>query len=164
MICRCGGNISEYDRLFKCSDCYGTIWKVSFGKKLSKSDIIKLFQGKTITLKGLKSSKGTLFNTKANIENKELNLIFDDNTDSTKIATCSCGGKVVKITKGYKCEDCYRVVWEKFLNRKIKPYQAKELFEDKSIELSYLKSTKSNSTFSATLYFVDKEIEIEYKS
>ncbi len=160
-ICKCGSEIKEYDMLFECIDCKAKVWKRSFGKEFKEKEALLLIQGNTIVVKELKSQNGSLYDTKAHLVNGELELIFDDETKSTKMCSCECGGDVIKIPKGYKCVDCEKIVWEKIVNRELKMPDIKQLYKGESLYLKNLKSKKGN-TFNAEIFFMDKDISFEY--
>ncbi len=160
-ICKCGGEIKEFDMLFECAECKAKVWKNSHGREFKEKEVCELLQGKTILLKGLKSQAGSLYDTKAVINKGELQLIFDEETKSTKICDCSCDGEVIKIPKGYKCSSCEKVVWEKFVSRELKLTEIKQLFKGNSLYLKNLKSKKGN-IFNAEIFFDGNEIGLEY--
>ncbi len=160
-ICKCGGEIKEFDMLFECIKCKAKLWKNSHGKEFKEKEVYELLQGKTILLKGLKSQLGSIYDTKAVINKGELQLIFDEETKPTKICDCSCGKEVIKIPKGYKCSGCERIVWEKFVDRQLKPIEVKQLYKDNSLYLKNLKSKKGN-IFNAEIFFDGSEIGLEY--
>lgn len=159
--CGCGGEVISYPLLFECKSCDTKIWKNFFGKEIKENEAKKLFKGETIVIKGLKSSNNTLYNTKAKIEQKELKLIFDDETAPTTMFLCSCKGEVVKIKGGYKCTSCEKIVWERFLNKMLTFAQVKRLFKGESLKLSNIKSSRGN-IFNAEIFYEGKELSLEY--
>jgi len=159
--CRCGGTILELDKLFICENCQSKVWRYFFSKELKIKDAVSLLNDKIIILKGIKSSSGTLYDTKVHLNNGELKLIFDQDTKSTKICNCSCGGEVNKIPKGYKCQSCEKIVWEKFVNRVLKPYEVKQLFKGESLFLKNLKSKQGN-IFNAEIYLEGEQLALSY--
>ncbi len=161
--CKCGAEIQEYDKLFKCNECDTKIWKKSHGYKFKEHEIYKLFNGQTLLIKGFMNSQGLPYDTKVHINNGDIELIFDDETRSTTICSCSCGGDVVKIPKGYKCESCEQIVWEKFVNKELKPFHIKQLFKGESLFFKNLKSKKGNC-FNASLFLENQELQMEYVS
>ncbi len=160
-ICKCGGDIKEYDKLFECEQCKAKVWKVSFGHEFKETEAYRLLKGDTIVLRALKSQSGSLYDTKAKITNGELELIFDDDTKSTKMCSCDCGAEVIKIPKGYKCTGCEKIVWEKFVNKTLKLPHIKQLYKGESLYLKDLKSKKGN-VFNAEIFFEGQEISMEY--
>ncbi len=160
-ICKCGAEIKEYDMLFECIKCKSKVWKISFGREFKEKEILDILGGKTLFLKNFKSKIGTLYDTKAHIVSGELQLIFDDETQASKICSCSCGADVVKIPKGYKCSSCEKIVWERFVNQVLKLSEIKQLFKGDSLYLKNLKSKRGN-IFNAEIYFDGKELDLEY--
>lgn len=159
--CKCGSEIKEYDMLYECSECKSKIWKKSFGHEFKEKEAYELLLGKTILIKKLKSTNGTFYDTNAHIVSGKLELIFDTNTKSSKICTCECGGDVIKIPKGYKCQSCEKVVWEKIVNKELKPFEIKQLFLGKSLYMKNLKSKKGN-VFNAEIFFTHNDLTLEY--
>lgn len=160
-LCKCGGDIKEYDKLFECEQCKAKVWKNSHGREFKEAEIYKLLFGDTIIVKGLKSQNGSFYDTKAKIVDGDMQLIFDDDTKSTKMCACSCGAEVIKIQKGYKCIGCEKIVWEKFVSKTLKLPQIKQLYKGESIYLKDLKSKKGN-VFNAEVFFDGQEIDIQY--
>ncbi len=159
--CSCDGEIKEFDMLFECVDCKSKVWKRSFGREFKAKEAMDLFSGKIIVACGFKAQNGSLYDTKVQLVNGEVILIFDEETKSTKICSCECGGDVVKIPKGYKCKDCEKIVWEMFVNKELKLNEIKKLFKGEPLYLKNLRSKKGN-VFDAEIYFDGKEIELEY--
>jgi len=159
--CQCNGSIRIYDKLYECDKCSAKIWKYSFGREFKEKDIKKLFKGKILFLKGFKSSNHTLYDTKAHLENSELKLIFDNETKSTTMFKCDCSGDVTKISQGYKCQSCNKIVWERFMNKLLTFYQIKRLFKGNSLKLSNLKSQRGN-IFNAEIFYTNNELSLEY--
>ncbi|MCK5111293.1 MAG: hypothetical protein KAQ94_07205 [Arcobacteraceae bacterium] len=159
--CQCGGEIKEYDMLFECIECKAKVWKRSFGREFKTKEAMDLLSGKVIVACGFKGQNGSFYDTKVQLVNGEVILIFDEETKSTKICTCECRGEVFKIPKGYKCKDCKKIVWEMFVNRELKLNEIKKLFKGEPIYLKNLRSKKGN-VFDAEIYFDGKEIELEY--
>ncbi len=160
-LCKCGALIKEFDMLFECCECKAKVWKRTYGREFKEKEAVDLLSGKTIVVKALKSQGGTLYDTKAHITNGELQLIFDEETKSTKICDCECGGEVIKIPKGYKCISCDKIVWENLVSKELKLSEIKQLFKGESLYLKNLKSKKGN-IFNAEIFFIDKEISLEY--
>ena len=160
-ICKCGSEIKEYDKLFECIKCKAKVWKQSFGKEFKEQEVYKLLSGQIILLKKLKSQNGSLYDTKAHIKNGQLELIFDDDTKSSQICSCECGGDVIKIPKGYKCIECEKILWEKIVNKDLKLPEVKQLFKGESLYLKNLKSKKGNM-FNAEIFLSNKELQLEY--
>jgi DNA topoisomerase-1 len=79
--CRCGGAIVDRPKSWTCSVCQATVWKESFGKKLTLKQAQGLLSGKVIALKGLKSKAGTKYDAKAVLEEGKVKLIFDSTKD-----------------------------------------------------------------------------------
>jgi len=160
-ICKCGAKIKEYDMLFECEECKAKVWKRTCGYEFKEKDAFGLLSGKTLLLKGLKSQTGSLYDTKAHIKNGELELIFDEETKSTQMCSCECGGEVIKIPKGYKCIKCEKIVWDKFVNKELKLSEVKQLFKGESLYLKNLKSKQGN-IFNAEIFFTNQEISLQY--
>ena len=159
--CQCGGGIKIYNKLYECDKCSAKIWKYSFNREFKDNEVKKLFKGETLTLKGFKSSNNTLYNTKAHLEDNELKLIFDDETKPTTMFKCNCKGDVTKISKGYKCQSCDKIVWERFMNKLLTFYQIKRLFKGDGLKLLNLKSQRGN-IFNAEIFYTNNELSLEY--
>jgi Zn finger protein HypA/HybF involved in hydrogenase expression len=159
--CSCGGNVMSYPDLYECSSCKAKIWKISHGKEFKDNEAKKLFKGNTIILKGLRSSNNTLYDTKGKLEKGKLKLIFDEQTKSTTMFKCSCGGNVTKIKGGYKCHGCEQVIWERFMNKMLTFRQVKRLFKGESLQLTNLKSQRGNK-FNAEIFYTGDELSLEY--
>ncbi|MEA2050969.1 MAG: hypothetical protein U9O56_09600 [Campylobacterota bacterium] len=159
--CKCGGEILIYNNLYKCTKCDIKIWKHSFSREFKDNEIKKLLKGDTLLLKGFKSSNNNLYNTKVKLEDGKLKLIFDDETTSTTMFLCSCGGEVTKINGGYKCKKCEHIVWERFMNKLLTFAQIKRLFKGNSLKLNNLKSQRGN-IFNAEIFYIEKELSLEY--
>ncbi len=159
--CKCGENVICYDTLYECKGCKAKVWKTSFGKEFKDHEAKKLFRGETFILKGLRSSNNTLYDTKGKLEEGKLKLLFDDDTRSTTMFRCSCGGEVTKINGGYKCHSCNQVIWERFLNKMLTFRQVKRLFKGESLQLTNLKSQRGNR-FNAEIFYTDNELSLEY--
>ncbi len=159
--CKCGGEIKEYDMLFECIECKAKVWKKSFGREFKEREILNLLGGQIKLIKGFKSQGGSLYDTKAHIVEGELQLIFDEETKSTKICDCLCGAEVIKIPKGYKCNSCQKVVWEKFVGKELKLHEIKQLYKGDSLYLKNLQSKRGN-IFNAEIFFDGDEIGLEY--
>ncbi|QID33081.1 type IA DNA topoisomerase [Pampinifervens florentissimum] len=69
------GQIQDFPKLFKCSECGVLVWKEFMGKKISSKDAIKLLEGKEVLLKGLKSKAGKKFDAKVRLENGRLKIV-----------------------------------------------------------------------------------------
>jgi Zn finger protein HypA/HybF involved in hydrogenase expression len=160
-LCKCGGEIKEFDMLFECIDCNSKVWKLSHGHEFKEKEATDLLSGKVLMIKRFKSQNGSLYDTKAQIKDGDMILIFDDDTKSTKMCDCDCGGEVIKIPKGYKCTSCEKIVWEKFVSSFLKLPDIKKLYKGESLYLNNLKSKKGNK-FNAEIYFEGLNIEMEY--
>ena len=77
------------------------------------------------------------------------------------LSKCLCGGQVKKISKGYKCNSCKKVVWEKFMNKQLTDQQIKLLFTGNGLKLNNLKSKRGN-IFNAEIFHVNNEVNLEY--
>ncbi len=78
--CPCGnGTLKQSPKAWTCS-CERTIWKELFGKKLTESQIMKLFAGETIEVKDMVSKTKGKFTAKARYspENKRVDLVFEN--------------------------------------------------------------------------------------
>jgi len=159
--CNCGGDVIEYKHLYECKKCTSQIWKYSYKREFKPNEIKKLFNNETLMLKGFKSNTNSLYNTKAKLVDKELKLIFDNETKSTTLFLCECGGEVTKIAKGYKCNSCEQIVWERFMNKILTFAQIKRLFKGNELKLTNLKSRQGN-IFNAQIYYINKELNLEY--
>jgi Zn finger protein HypA/HybF involved in hydrogenase expression len=159
--CRCGGNIKVFDTLYECNSCKAKVWRYSFGREFKDKEVKKLFKGECILLKGFKSSSNNLFDTKAVIKDEKLELIFDSDTKATTMFLCDCGGEVNQISKGYKCQKCEKIVWERFMNKLLTFRQIKRLFKGDSLKLNNLKSQRGN-IFNAEIFYNNNELTLEY--
>ena len=73
------GQVMESEKLFRCEHCEATLWKQSFGKRISKTVALKLFKGETVYLEKLKSQKTKKFyNAHTKMVEGKLTLIFDE--------------------------------------------------------------------------------------
>jgi DNA-directed RNA polymerase subunit RPC12/RpoP len=159
--CTCNGDVIEYKHLYECKTCTAQIWKHSYNRDFKEQEVKKLFRGETLMLKGFKSNKNTLYDTKAKLENKKLELIFDNESKPTTLFLCKCGGDVTKISKGYKCNRCEQIVWERFMNKLLTFAQVKRLFKGDELKLENLKSKQGN-IFNAEIFYIDKQLNLEY--
>jgi len=159
--CKCGGEVVIYDALFECNKCKSQVWKYSFRREFKDKEAKKLFKGETIMLKGFKSNTNNLFDTKAFINEGKVELLFDEETKSTTLFLCQCGGKVTKINGGYKCNTCEKIVWERFMNKLLTFRQVKRLFKGDGLKLTNLKSQRGN-IFNAEIFYEDNGVSLEY--
>ena len=159
--CSCGGDVKIYDSLFECDRCKAKVWRYSFHREFKEKEAKKLFKGETVMLKGFKSSSNNLYNTKAHIIDGQVELIFDDDTCSTTLFLCSCGGEVTKINKGYKCNSCQKIVWDRFMNKLLTFRQVKRLFKGEGLKLENLKSQRGH-IFNAEIFYTNNELNLEY--
>ena len=86
---------------------------------------------------------------------------FDENTKSTTMFLCECGGTVTKINQGYKCNSCEKIIWDRFMNKVLTITQVKRLFTGDGLKLVNLKSQRGN-IFNAEIYYVNNELNLEY--
>ncbi len=159
--CKCGGGVIIYDALYECNKCKAQVWKYSFKREFKDKEAKKLFKGETILLKGFKSNTNSLFDTKAYINDGKVELIFDEETKSTTMFLCECGGEVIQINGGYKCKDCEKIVWQKFMNKLLTFRQVKRLFKGDGLKLTNLKSQRGN-IFNAEIFYEANELNLEY--
>lgn len=76
--CQCGGSANETAKSWRCSSCGNTVWKTTFGKKLTVNQAVGLLVGKTVALKGLVSKKtDKKFDAKATLTDGRITLRFD---------------------------------------------------------------------------------------
>lgn len=159
--CRCGGDVVIFDALYECDSCKAQVWKKSFQREFKQKEAKKLFRGEMLMLKGFKSRNNSLYDTKAKLVNGKLELIFDEDTKSTTMFLCQCGGEVTQIQGGYKCNTCEKIVWERFMNKILTFKQIKRLFKGDELKLTNLRSSRGN-IFNAEIYYVDKELNLDY--
>lgn len=155
--------IEEKEKFFKCKKCESTIWRNFIGKNLSAKNAKDLLGGKEIELKGLVSKAGNKFDANAKFNNGKVELIFD-NKDSFKgpvIGKCACSGEVSDLPKLYKCNDCKKIIWKKFLEKEITKKEAVALLNEETIELKGLVS-KAGNKFDAKAKLVDGKINLEF--
>ena len=103
------------------------------------------------------------YSYKREFKDKEgkLELIFDEDTKSTIMFLCECGGEVTQISQGYKCTSCEKIIWEKFMNKLLTFKQIKRLFKGDGLKLNNLKSQRGN-IFNAEIFYVNNELNLEY--
>jgi hypothetical protein len=159
--CKCGGDVIIFDALFECEICKAQVWKYSFGREFKEKEAKKLLRGESFLLKGFKSSSNSLYDTKAIINDGKLELIFDEETKSTTMFLCECGGEVRQISKGYKCNSCKKIVWETFMNKLLTFRQIRRLFKGDELKLTNLKSQRGN-IFNAEIFYLNNELNLEY--
>jgi tRNA/tmRNA/rRNA uracil-C5-methylase (TrmA/RlmC/RlmD family) len=159
--CNCSGDVYEHQHLYECKKCNAQIWKYSYKREFKEREVKKLFKGETLMLKGFKSNTNSLYDTKAKLIDKKLELIFDNETKPTTLFLCKCGGEVTKISKGYKCNKCEQIIWERFMNKLLTFAQVKRLFKGDELKLENLKSQRGN-IFNAEIYYIDKQLNLEY--
>ncbi|MCD4757867.1 MAG: hypothetical protein K8R39_06310 [Arcobacteraceae bacterium] len=159
--CKCGGDVIIHDALFECDKCKAQVWKFSFKREFKEKEAKKLFKGETIMLKGFKSNTNNLFDTKAFIHEGKVELLFDEETKSTTMFLCQCGGEVIKINSGYKCNSCEKIVWERFMNKFLTFRQVKRLFKGDGLKLNNLKSQRGN-VFNAEIFYETDGVSLEY--
>lgn len=76
--CQCGGSAAEAAKSWRCAACGNTVWKTTFGKKLTVNQAAGLLAGKTVPLKGLTSKKtGKKYDAKATLTDGKVQLSFD---------------------------------------------------------------------------------------
>ncbi|MFT0140859.1 DNA topoisomerase III [Alcanivoracaceae bacterium MT1] len=75
--CQCGGSAAETAKSWRCNACGNTVWKTTFGKKLTVNQAAGLLVGKAVALKGLVSKKGKKFDAKATLTDGKVQLSFD---------------------------------------------------------------------------------------
>jgi len=76
--CQCGGPAAETAKSWRCTACGNTVWKTTFGKKLTVNQAGGLLAGKTVALKGLVSKKtGKKYDAKATLRDGKVQLSFD---------------------------------------------------------------------------------------
>jgi hypothetical protein len=159
--CRCGGDIVIFDALYECEKCKAQVWKYSFKREFKDKEAKKLFKGETIMLKGFKSSTNSLYDTKAFLNGETVELIFDEETKSTTMFLCQCGGEVTQINGGYKCNACEKIVWAKFMNKLLTFRQIRRLFKGDGLKLTNLKSQRGN-IFNAEIFYEADGVSLEY--
>lgn len=77
------------------------------------------------------------------------------------VGKCKCGGDIKEWDKSFQCASCKATIWKEFLGKKITKMQAINLFNDKTISLSGLKS-KAGKEFDAKAVLKDGKIELEF--
>ena len=76
--CQCGGSATETAKSWRCNACGNTVWKTTFGKKLTVNQAAGLLAGKTVHLIGLTSKKtGKKYDAKATLTDGKVQLSFD---------------------------------------------------------------------------------------
>ena len=76
--CFCGGDVIEGNKLYYCKSCDLKIWKTFLNKKITSKQVQTLLDGKTISLKNLKSKTGKEFNAKVVYDQSENRLKIVD--------------------------------------------------------------------------------------
>lgn len=104
--CRCGGEVLESPKAWRCEACRAIVWKQSFGKKMTETQALALLAGKTVALRGLTSQQGKKYDARAHIENGKIALLFgkDGDPPQGKAATAKSVGN--KAAAGDPCPEC----------------------------------------------------------
>ena len=76
------------------------------------------------------------------------------------IDKCKCGGKIIPFRKGWKCETCGAVVWEKLLGKKISRNLAVKLLKGERVLVKGLKS-KNGRRYSAYMHIEEGKIRLD---
>ncbi|BBD72898.1 DNA topoisomerase III [Sulfodiicoccus acidiphilus] len=66
--CRCGGKVQFFGRGWKCDSCGSLVWSSVAGKRLTEKQIMQLFSGEEVRVRGLTSRKGTKFSATLYLE------------------------------------------------------------------------------------------------
>ena len=162
----CGGNVIEKQKNYTCISCHATLWKKNryfeaIGKKVTSAVAKDIMSTGKTHLTGLKSKKGTMYETDvvAILGEKGLSFSMEFNDKKTPLCECPlCGKTIYAGSKGYFCEDsdCAAHIYKNdyffaAVGKVVDEDLAKTLFEDGVAYVTGLKS-KKGKTFSANVY------------
>jgi len=179
----CGKRIVNQGSFYKCVDyidkdngCKFWIGKIA-GKSISKKDIESITSLKeTELIKGFKSKSGSLFDAFLFWDKSKHSVVFrfpNDNEIKTDLRCPICGGSILSVPSGYKCENnrskdegC-EFFTGSILGHKLTDKDMKVILSGQETELISLKSGegKGKKNFSAHLYWnkAEKRISLRFE-
>ncbi|MCY0850468.1 type IA DNA topoisomerase [Sulfuracidifex metallicus] len=75
--CKCGGDVREFYKCWKCSSCKSVVWKTILGKRITERQASLLFQGREVEAKGFISKNGKKFSAKIYLDQGRVKFKFD---------------------------------------------------------------------------------------
>ncbi len=78
MKCKCGGEVKEFFKGWRCTSCKSVVWKTILGKRITKRQASLLFQGKEVNMKGFTSKNGRKFSATIFLEEGRVKFKFDN--------------------------------------------------------------------------------------
>jgi DNA topoisomerase-3 len=75
--CKCGGEVKEFFKGWKCNSCNTVVWKTILGKRITQRQASLLFQGKEVFAKGFVSKNGKRFSATIYLDEKRVKFKFD---------------------------------------------------------------------------------------
>lgn len=172
MTCQCGGHIERNHNLYKCAACDNKVWRNVSNRELTQDEIATLFLGEELVgLTGFENREKKSFtaNLRISKEKKVVELFFDDTKNTNNVETeltekeCSCGGKIEKSEKFWRCTQCKSIVWSTISNRRISNNEAYALLSgEKLFDLDGFKSKGSGKEFVATLKIDNKKVVFDF--
>lgn len=158
--CTCGGEVITSAKAHSCNKCERIIWKQTFGTNVTDNQAKKLFEGKVVEFKNLKSKAGKKYSTKLHFGEDDKLTFFKE--EAKELGNCSCGGKITASYRAYSCDNCKRTVWKQTFGTNVKESDAIKLLKGEAVEFKNLKS-KAGKTYSATLHF-DSKNKLTFKN
>lgn len=177
----CGQPVIETPKGWQCAGwrdhgCKFMIWKTISGKTISEKNAKDLIEkGKTGTIRGFTSRKGTKFDASLtwgkdeNGKTDHTHVVFD----FSKPALCQCpkcGGNIVENEKAFSCENwrsgCKTTIWKNALSfrgaKDITKADAKKLFSGKVIKMKFV--SKKGKTYYGNVFYNKDTNKIEISS
>lgn len=167
---KCGKEILKTPMSYKCSDknCGFTLWRQVCKQEFTEDDIKNLLEGKeTRVIKGLKSSKGNIFNAKFVIKDGTLSFIYDNSEKEykkTDLACPVCGSPILEKNKAFSCSDkgcdffCTKIICSKKITENI----LKDIIEKGETSQEYKFKGKNGTTFKSKLIYNKETKHIEF--
>lgn len=69
------GEILDFPKLYRCSECGAFLWKEFMGRRIKQREALNLFAGKEIKLTGLKSKAGRRFSAVVRLEEGKVKIV-----------------------------------------------------------------------------------------
>lgn len=169
-ICpKCGRNIYESARNFYCEGyregCKVSIMKNSLGTQYSKSDVIKLLAGETLT-KTLTKKDGKTWEQQVVFDaDAEWNPVFAKREEQRTPYKCPCcKGDIVRSGAVMKCTKCDFKAWRKICGVDLSDEIIDELFiyDKTASKVDGFISPKKGTQFSARLILTKKGISFDF--
>ncbi len=82
MKCKCGGEVREFFKGWRCSSCNSVVWKTILGKRITRRQASLLFQGKEVKMKGFVSKSGKKFSATVFVEDGRVKFKFDNDKNA----------------------------------------------------------------------------------